>query len=191
MIVGTSTNQALEFHKTRRRPDENILTYFQRLKTLLLYSSGNTPDQLEKDLGSIRNMYLKLLAAMTEAGRNELQRILDEKIDSGDIKFTELQSAMIRAARKLGNAMNNQATSFDITSLQSKIMEMEGRINRPTANTGERTYRNTTNMGDRTYGNRDNKCWRCGKNGHFRRTCRVYLGRTQGDHNEQVNSNQN
>ena len=56
-LVELITGQASEFICAQRKPTENVLSYSQRLRNLLLYSSGVLEKNLENDLWSIRMVY--------------------------------------------------------------------------------------------------------------------------------------
>ena len=159
LIMGTSTGQASEFMCAQRKPSENVLSYFQRLRNLLLYSSGVPEKSLENDLWSIRMVYQKICAALNNNGVSELERLVEDKLDNGSLTYSELKKAVIKAARKI-----------QFLPIQSEVMAVQNNasvVPRPSY------FRENQNY------DRERRCHYCRKPGHFIRDCRKRLNREQ------------
>ena len=101
LIIGSNTDQTNQLMLTQRNANEHILTFFNRLQMLYLYCAGKSDaSKLEEDAWGMRLIYQKVIGAMNEAARLELQRLVEDKIESGALKYSELKGAVVRAARK-------------------------------------------------------------------------------------------
>ena len=143
----------------QRKPSENVLSYFQRLRNLLLYSSGVPEKSLETDLWSIRMVYQKICAALNNNGVSELERLVEDKLDNGSLTYSELKKAVIKAARKI-----------QFLPIQSEVMAVQNNasvVPRPSY------FRENQNY------DRERRCHYCRKPGHFIRDCRKRLNREQ------------
>ena len=120
LIIGTNTDQTNQLMMTQRNVGEHVLSYFNRLQNLYCYCASKTT--IEDDAWGIRIIYQKVMAAMSEASKMELQRIVEESIEKGSLKFSALQAAVVKAARKGGSPMSGYSTGNHINNVSTPTM---------------------------------------------------------------------
>ena len=149
LIEGSKTDQLSSFLRQHRKPNENILAYFSRMKNLYKHSLIKTAT-LETDTFGIRILYQKVYEAMTMAQAAELQRLCETKLTAGDLKFSELQTFVAQASRKqnLPSPTLAAASNLQLHTVPSPKLE-------------------ANNMGS----TEKRTCYYCQKIGHLKRNC--------------------
>jgi hypothetical protein len=101
LIMGTNTDQTSHFLQAQQKNEENILTYFRRLKALYLSCTKTTETNLEKDTMEINMMYKKLEETMPQMTKSEFTRLCESSLNAGTFSLTELKQNTVVASRKI------------------------------------------------------------------------------------------
>ena len=101
LIEGNKTEQLSSFLRQRKNPNENVLAYFSRIKNLYKHVQTTTSTPLENDTFGIRLIYQKVFESMERVQASELQRLCEETMMKGTLKFSELLKNVAHASRRV------------------------------------------------------------------------------------------
>ena len=100
LICGTNADQTSVLLKASRRPDENILSYFRRLKSLYLYCTKKTESDLDNDAMGLNMFYQKIAETLPQIAKIDFVRLCEEAMGKGEFTFELLKRYTVQAARK-------------------------------------------------------------------------------------------
>ena len=107
LIIGTNIDQTTHLMQCQRKVGEHVLSYLNRLQNIYSYCSNKSESEMENDAWGVRIIFQKIIGAMSEAGKLELQRQVEDQAEQGNLTFSALKSAVVKAARKSGKSMTD------------------------------------------------------------------------------------
>ena len=105
LIIGSNIDQTTNLMQCQRKVGEHVLSYLNRLQNIYSYCANKPESDMENDAWSVRIIFQKIIGAMSEAGKLELQQVEDQA-EQGSLTFSALKSAVVKAARKSGQSMS-------------------------------------------------------------------------------------
>ena len=123
LIMGTNTDQTSYFLQAQRKPEENILTYFRRLKALYLSCTKSDKTALENDTIGINMIFKKLEETLPQNAKIEFRRSCETSLNEGTFSLTKLKQNTVVASRKvpkipqilLNQLMDNTSSRRDVS----------------------------------------------------------------------------
>ena len=179
LIIGSNTDQTQHLMQCQRKVGEHILSYLNRLQNIYSYCSNKSESEMENDSWGVRIVYQKIVGAMGEAAKLELQRQVEDKVEQGNLTFSALKDAVVKAARKSGKPMSEYISVNQINQSNTSPMVMNHPPKhfppQPMAPQPVPNYM-MNQIGHAEYNNRNNR--------------RVYQERNSGQENDSANRGQ-
>ena len=165
LICGTDADQTSALLSAHRKENENILSYFRRLKSLYAYCTNQ--ESGETTTYGLYTFYNKLAEAMPQIARIEFTRLCEDAMANKKFTFDALKKFTVQAARKAP-----KTTSPMLAEISNK--EQSPRQHMSPSGSSVPTSGPTT----KTTGQRETRrCYVCRKIGHIAKNC--YLRKSQ------------
>jgi hypothetical protein len=160
LVMGTNTDQTSHFLQAQRKPDENILTYFRRLKALYLSCTKTTEVNLETDTMGQNMIYKKLEETMPQLAKIEFTRLCENTLNDGTFSLTKLKQNIVVANRKISKTPQ---------ILLNPVQDNPG----PWRRRSPADTREHNGFGERPspYRQETRICYHCDRPGHLVRNC--------------------
>ena len=169
LICGTNTDQTSEFLKSARRENENILSYFLRLKSLYCYCTNKSESDLTNDSLGINTLYQKIQETLPQIAKIEFIRLCEDAILAGTFTFQKLKANTVQAARKAPKDNRKML----LNPVHSGPARPDSRTV-PSTPTGHGSNEARSNKsGEQKSRKGPRKCFYCQRPGHFIRDCRI------------------
>ena len=160
LIMGTNTDQTSHFLQAHRKTDENVLTYFRRLKALYLSCTKTTENNLENDTMGINMMYKKLEETLPQMAKIEFTRLCETSLNDGTFSLTKLKQNTVVASRKI-----SKTPHVLLNPVLDNTSPRRGRS--PTAREEQNGFKERSNP----YRRETRTCYHCNRPGHLARNC--------------------
>ena len=124
-ILGDKIRIAMnKFITTQRGPDESILKYFNRIA--LLYKNGNAlvGTDWERDSGHVTAVYTKIYQALSDDGKLQLNRRLEDKLEQRILNIFELRRVLVEISKiRKEKTIEIRSFKLDTKSHQLSILQ--------------------------------------------------------------------
>ena len=178
LICGTKSDQTSELLKAQRRSDENVLSYFRRLKSMYMYCTKKGEEDLATDAMGLNMFYQKILECLPSLAKIEFTRLCEEQMASGSFTFEKLKQYTVVAARKAPKAASMltpvQSQNQRVYSSNNRFVPGTnvGPYNAERKSTGQDSNKGWTEVRTRRTNRRETRtCFFCKKEGHIYKNC--------------------
>ena len=173
LICGTDADQTSALLSAHRRENENILSYFRRLKSLYAYCTNEQEDSSTSTYG-LYTFYNKLAEAMPQVARIEFTRLCEAAMAEKKFTFENLKKFTVLAARKAPKTTSPMLAQMSSTQQNIPARSPEGgKV--PSSGPEEPATREQTRTGYKE----TRECFECHKVGHIAKNCYARKRRIQ------------
>ena len=159
LIDGTNTDQTSHFLQAQRKSDENILTYFRRLKALYLSCTKTSESDLETDTMGTNMMFQKIQETLPQMAKIEFTRLCENALNEGTFSLTKLKMNTVVASRKIPKTPQVLINPVQNTGSLRGIS--------PDARNEPNGFRERS----KPYTRETRTCYYCNRPGHLARNC--------------------
>jgi len=168
LIMGASWDYTSAIINAHRRSDEQILSYFIRLRGMYMFCTGQQSDtDLEADKWYAMMVYQKILETLPTGAKAEFQRDCEAKITDGKLAYADLRKNVISIARK---ASVLQTLSAKVTVLQEPTQGAR-KPEEDAVASGVAKVSSVSQNGSQVPQREQRTCFYCQKRGHIARNC--------------------
>ena len=160
LICGTDADQTSALLSAHRKENENILSYFRRLKSLYAYCTNQQEGTTTNTYG-LYTFYNKLAEAMPQIARIEFTRLCEDAMANKTFTFEALKKFTVQAARKAP-----KTTSPMLAEVSGRRQSNQQRVSSEGSNVP------ASGPAAKSQGQTETRiCYSCHKPGHLARNC--------------------
>jgi len=168
LVMGASWDYTSAIINAHRRSDEQILSYFVRLRGMYMFCTGQQSDSdLDGDKWYTMMVYQKILETLPTGAKAEFQRDCEGSMTDGKLSYANLRKNVITIARK---ASVLQHLSSKVAVLQEP-QEGARKPQEDAVASGEAKVSSVSENGSQVPQREQRTCFYCQRRGHIARNC--------------------